>query len=588
MKSVFILLFFTLWTAGFGQIIVKPIPKKAPKNTRLLQDDLPPLTLPFWDDFSTSESTPGELWEFSNGVEISATLAANPPSLNAATLDGIDSLGNFYDEEDVFSGLTDQLVSRRIDLSPNAGDGTIYFSFFWEAGGNVEFPEDPSDSLRLQFLNADSIWVSVWSVDALQVTNYEQFTQEILQLETQYRHGDFRFKFEAFGSQLGPFDSWHVDYVYLNNGRTSTDTDYLDRTLSGALTSLVDTFHEMPAEHFFTNPASFITNQDLVISNLTNTPHTATLNYELVNTNTGESYDIFDDSNILLAGETKQVTLNQTPNISMIDPAPDSMVFEAMVSSNFNDPTVPVNYQLNDTLRASYTFHNYYAYDDGSAEFAAGVSQNGSVAVEYVIPVADSLTHIDIYFPRISPTPAGKSLDVKVWTRLDGRDESRTRSLTVVDSLLDTFVRASLGQYLYVTDTIFIGYKQRTVDYLPVGLDRSNQEAKDRMYYLSEGVWLPNENANGILMIRPVFQNVSEIILESSPDTSFDFFPNPSTGRLSISGGYDKLKVWSLSGQLMTEEAPSVQHDLGWLESGVYILEIITPGGPKSGKWVKE
>ena len=76
------------------------------------------LILPFWDDFSTSVKVPDPaLWAFGNVVSINAGRSINPPSLNAATFDGVNALGNPYSNELDATGKADSLVSQCIDLS---------------------------------------------------------------------------------------------------------------------------------------------------------------------------------------------------------------------------------------------------------------------------------------------------------------------------------------------------------------------------------------------------------------------------------------------------------------------------------------
>lgn len=575
--------------AGFGQIEVRPI-KKSGTHRITSQADLPPITLPFWDDFSTSDDKPGDLWEFSNSTTISAGLSKNPPTFQAATLDGIDSLGNVYDNTDNFPGETDQLISRRINLGALTGDESIYLSFFWEGGGNVEVPEDTGDSLRLQFLNSDSVWVTQWQVHAPDLTTTEDFAQEIFKVEASYRHVNFRFRFQTFGSQFGPFDAWHIDYVYLNTGRSSSDLFIEDQALTGQLTSLVDPYYEIPAEHFLVNPSLYITNQNIQAYNLANDPlETLDLQYELVISDETGQIDVItppvDGSNTLSGPRlTNTVTLdgNYTGSgddtddvitISPVDPAPDSINLFTRVFSNFTD-----DYRINDTLRTSQTFHNYYAYDDGSPEFAAGVAQNGSVAIEYVLETVDTLTHIDIYFPTITPTPVGKTLDIKVWRRLDESNENNLQALktiTVADSTLDSFARVRLISPVVVFDTVYIGYTQKTSDFLPVGLDRNNQMAKSKMSYLSQGDWIENEQANGILMIRPVFDQVPAVPLTATNPYPFKIFPNPSSGKVSISGEYEIFRVWSMAGELMLEDTKKSEYDLSHLTPGIYLAETL-------------
>ena len=79
-------------------------------------------------------------------------------------------------------------------------------------------------------------------------------------------------------------------------------------------------------------------------------------------------------------------------------------------------------------------------------------------------------------------------------------------------------------------------------------------------------------------MIRPVFEQVPAVPLTVSDQNPFRIFPNPTSGKVSISGSYQKLKVWSMSGELLIEELRSSEHDFSFLKRGVYLVETIKNG----------
>jgi hypothetical protein len=589
MRLVWLSVFFSLTFALFGQIEVMPIIKESKSSPKRQAGTSAFTTLPFWDDFSTSNYRPGDQWEFSQSVEISSGLPSNAPTYKAATLDGVDSTGAFYSDSEKFAGRTDQLISKAIDLSSMSGDESIYLSFFWEAGGNGERPEDESDSLRLQLLNQDSLWVTAWKMAATQVLDFENFTQEIVKINSNFRHEDFRFKFEIFGTQQGRFDTWHIDYVYMNNGRTANDLTYLDRAFSGQLQSLVFPYHEMPAHHFFRDPSAFLNLQSFTASNLDVTPHTLELDYELKIENMGDTYTFLDDSHVFLSGEIKKDTLIALPAIPAMDPPPDSIVLTNTISSDFNDQQTPVDYRVNDSLTDTLLFEDYYAYDDGEAEFVAGVGEFGSVAIEFVIGEQDTLTHFDIYFPKSHESAVGKTISLNLWRKLDGSDPISSKSYTVQDTDLNRFTRIQIVNPVVVTDTIYVGYKQETNAFFPVGLDRNNQAAKEKMYYLSGNTWLQNELANGVMMIRPVFRSLGDLVLNSRISHDLNIYPNPTKGTVTINGDYESLKVLSVSGQLLLDEKRLPTHDLSGLTEGVYLLQIIkSTGKTETVRLVKE
>jgi hypothetical protein len=457
------------------------------------------------------------------------------------------------------------------------GDETVYLSFFWEAGGNGEMPEE-ADSLRLQFLNADSVWVTEWKMRADNAPSNDSFTQSILNVEAQYRHTDFRFKFESFGSLQGPFDTWHVDYVYLNNGRNLGDITYLDRAFTGSLSSLIGPYREMPSAHFFADPSKYVKLQNFQASNLDVTPHTLDLDYTLVNTESGDVFNFNDDGNVFLSGELKEITLGQQPTINSLAEPPDSVVFVATLTSNFSDPVSPINFRINDTIRAEYTFQNYYAYDDGVAEFAAGVRQDkGSIAVLYALETADTISHIDIYFPSISPSSTGSSINVNVWKSLDVSGLISSKNYTISSRDRNEFTRIQLASPKLVQDTIYIGFTQNTDEYVGVGVDRSDLSTKDRAYFQTSSDWQQNVQVNGVLMIRPVFANSDFVLGTREPQEKITFYPNPTNGDLVIPNDHSRIQVISLNGKVVLDQKQKTKYELGDLKEGLYLLKIFGP-----------
>jgi hypothetical protein len=536
----------------------------------------PPISLPFWDDFSWSGDKPDSLWEFSERVFVNEALSILPPTYKAATFDGVDASGQMYDGNAEFPGLGDELISRAILL---AGQSNVYLSFFWQAGGNGEMP-DVTDSLRLQFLAADSTWVTVWSKLG-GPHDRTVYTQEIMPVTAPYLSNHFRFRFQSFGSLQGPFDTWHVDYVFLNSDRNANDLTYFDRAFTGSISALIEPYKVMPAEHFFKDPQKYLVHQNVSGSNLHTTPHTFEIDYYLKNLSTGEEYIFDDGSKSFASGEKKTVTLNQSISILPISPEPDSVWFRLKISSVFSDPVTPVNVSSNDSISARYLFHNYYAYDDGIAEFAAGINLvNGKVAVEFPLETKDTLTHVDIYFPRIAPSSVGKSVNIMVWTSLDPEQILIEQPYVISGtSNRDVFTRIKLAIPLIVEGTIFIGYKQNIGDYIGIGVDRNNTVAQEMAWYRTSQFWEQNSSVQGVLMIRPVFTKNPDMVLGVKPKIDFRPYPNPVQNRLVIPEHYSRMEVYSLHGHRVMQEGRQGSHDLSFLAPGVYLLRIYSPDG---------
>ncbi|MEQ9306425.1 MAG: hypothetical protein RJQ14_21110, partial [Marinoscillum sp.] len=369
-----------------GQLTLKSLSPRA----QSIQTDTIALSIPFWDDFSTSHSAPDTLkWIYGPDVFINATLGQNPPTFNVATFDGLNALGIAYDPLNEFNASGDSLASQFINLSTVAQSrrNTVFLSFYWQVGGNGEMPES-KDSLVLYFRNAlgdgkyrwDRKWSTIGGIENVS----ERFTQTLVKVDSaNYFHDQFQFKFVSFSSQRGPFDTWHIDYVYLNENRNANDFDELDQAMTGSPTALFNKYYSIPANIFFQQPEVYINAQRVQASNLENDVDPIVYGYNLSNLTTGEDYgtSVSVLSDIMLAREIREVEVYDITEIN-VSPQTTPLDSQVIVSSfyynsgdNFlvendasgNPVSYPVDLKINDTLRSQYTLHNYYAYDDGTA-----------------------------------------------------------------------------------------------------------------------------------------------------------------------------------------------------------------------------
>src|SRR5690554_4543058 len=202
-----------------------------------------PLTLPFWDDFSQG-SVDEQKWE-NRGVVSSMTIGIDPPSIGVVYLDGVDRQGKPYSRQLLENGEGDQLTSLDFDLSPFQAADSVYLSFFWQAGGKAEMP-DSNDNLTLYFLDGNDNWVPVWETIGGDLEAREEFNQEMIRLENPFLHDKFRFRFVNSGRLSGPFDSWLIDYVYLDKGRSLYDVYHEDRSLTQLPSSPFGKYNAVP------------------------------------------------------------------------------------------------------------------------------------------------------------------------------------------------------------------------------------------------------------------------------------------------------------------------------------------------------
>lgn len=576
-----------------AQLSMKPLQRSF--NLKTAADTV--LNLPFWDDFSQSGNAPDTLlWSFGPNVYINATLGQNPPTYKVATFDGITNTGLAYDIQNETNGAGDSLVSQPIDLTKvsQGNRSTVYLSFFWQAGGNGELP-DEKDSLVLYFnkplTDSTFVWDQRWTVRGGIAT--APFQQVLVPVDSAaYFHSKFRFKFVSYSSQQGPFDTWHLDYVYLNEHRSANDFYELDQAIAGTPSLLFEPYYELPAEVFFENPDRYLSNQRILVSNMENDVDPTVYFYSLQNLTTGEDFGTYqsNEASPLNPLEVREVAAPGFSSISIpiqADPL-DSQVLQStfrFASENnlLQEQTgagttisYPIDLKLNDTLRQQYLLQNYYAYDDGSAEFAIAINANGGqLAIQYLLAKSDTLTHLDIYFPNIAPESVGNSIDLVVWDELADDGILTKQPYTIQEPAgVNQFTRVKLSVPILTPDTIYIGFEQLTENYIGVGFDRSNDAASNKIYSNTTGTWVQNTQFSGAMMFRPVFDFDSTFFLSSKPKIVEPVaYPNPSSGQIFINEPYDEIAVFDLSGHLMNQLGYAPSHRL-LLKDGIYLLKI--------------
>ena len=152
MKYLAILFFIAISISGYAQLVEKELPNVNYSSARLAKQNNHTITLPFWDDFSTSTGLVDTTWwtqQSQAQVIIKTGIGIDPPSVGVATFDGIDASGIPYLPTPTDGGV-DSLVSQYIDLTqvPTSLRNSVYLSFFYQYKGLGEAPEhEDQDSL---------------------------------------------------------------------------------------------------------------------------------------------------------------------------------------------------------------------------------------------------------------------------------------------------------------------------------------------------------------------------------------------------------------------------------------------------------
>jgi hypothetical protein len=548
------------------------------------------LTLPFFDDFSTVNTSPDpRLWVGGSGVYINNTLTTNHPSVNIATFDGLNAQGvpyNFTNEQS--QGESDTLASLPIDLGGLSAADSVYLSFYWQAKGLGELP-DLNDTLRLEFLDRNNQWVTVWKRAGAEFDSL--FQQSFVPVrEAAYLHAGFQFRFRAFGRQSGAFDTWHIDYVYLNKNRSLTDRFIKDVAVRKPLTSLLQHYSAMPFRQYFADPAANTADSvrtDIV--NLFNNFNFTSFTFTVVDRTTNRELQRYQEPvSVLIAA---QQTQNKSVGIQPLAKPANAQQLRVrykfdLLTTDDQNPTIPtVNLRRNDTLSAYTDLTDYYAYDDGSAEFGVRMNQRlGRTVVQFVNTVPDTLGGIRMALVPFRRDVSGQAFTVQVWSNRNGRPDQVLYQKSVPVRYGAT--RSEFTEYVFdegvaVTDTFYVGWLQISEDALAVGFDRNSPLGGQRLFTNLSQEWTLNNGLSGSVMIRPFFGGKASGVItpvEPVPTLNVAVYPNPTPGVIQWDNhSIKQIDIFSLQGinvRTLYPTAGQTEASLADLPEGMYILRI--------------
>lgn len=540
------------------------------------------MNLPFWDDFSAPAAT-DTLWENYSTVWINSDLGINPPSVNAASFDGLNDQGIPYNQTDPQAfGFTDSLVSRKIKMTdvPLALRNTVFISFFYQWGGLGD-PPDPNDFLLLEFKTNTGEWETMATLTSTGVQP-NVFYDTLLRInQSRFYHDNFQFRFRSFGRKSGRYDTWHIDYVYINVNRADSDIFYPDRAVFKHIGSALDSYYAMPYSHFtdpvtnppFTNPAVGLYN---LSANLQPMNFDSFFNLEVYeNGLPSMTSGMLNDSvpSSLASLERKFFTLPSLPAKLLFPASADSARLKIYLRVNTRDTLVAKpDFQLNDSSFAYYTFTNFYAYDDGSAEYAAGLTQPGNMAAYRFLlksSYSDTLNGGYIHYP-FTGWPSPNIVTLMVWANKNGKPGTllTEQTIPVKREAFSKFTAFTLNPAVAVKDTVFIGWRQGPSGLVRIGLDTSH-DTGNRIFVNTTGTWVVNDLVQGSLMIRPRFGSGDIVTgIQEPPVPKIDLYPNPNYGEFYLKGDVSAVEVFSVTGQRIGAHIRQLDSET-WVQAAV-------------------
>jgi hypothetical protein len=585
---------------------------KAPK---ILNSTKPVLALPFIEDFSGGEWYPNLQHWSDRMAYVNFHYSVRPPTVGVATLDALDALGALYATASAFPFPADTLTSQPIDLSAYKQSDSLYFSFHYQPEGLGNAPER-DDSLLVEFWSQPlQSWVHVWAdrgrtLSSFTATYGQPWHVTIIPVDSSlFFSGNFRFRFRNFASITdvslpdwgGNVDMWHLDYILLNSSRTFSDTLIRnDLAFRDYPESMLKNYFSMPWNQYLANPqGEMIPNPDSIRIPYTayyyNTTNPVLQSFTVNSLTGGTSYapPAYSFGNLNMPVDT---FVKPNPNVSLSAftfAAPSAPYADFEIMAAVSPFSISEVIRTNDTVRFYQKFYNYYAYDDGTAEAGYGLSSSNPnaklmAAVRYRLNIPDTLRSVQIFFNQVKDHANEEYFTLTIWDNQNGMPGD---TLYTEENLLPLFGEGinyyqnyNLSHPIAVSDTIWVGWQQKTGTMLNLGYDR-NRNAKENLFYNVGSGWSQSQY-NGALMIRPVLGDTTEPWLQV-PDqprkVTWRLYPNPASTLLHIEPsepfeGSIRLEFRNQLGQLVKVAETEGTTDLDGLTAGLYFVQIIPSG----------
>lgn len=555
--------------------------------------------------FISSINNPEMLW-LNDQAYHNYRFAVNPWSLGVVTFDGLDEFGYPYNFSTSTNGIADLLIGKPLDLSGNSPADSIYFSFLYQKEGFGDVPEESSttsDSLYLEFYSpVDQLWKRVWRTGPGQTTDFK--VAHIAVKDPIYFQKGFQFRFSNYGSLAGALDHFHVDYVDFRTLSGYQDTLFKDFAIVYPISSLIQDYISVPWKHYRNNPTGKMSSEvDVTVRN----------GSELTENNQNGRVNIYYDGNLegnytLNAAALSGGNINYSPRTTYASVhdfttgyaydhtlANDTMAifdYEGIASAQF--PNNPIN----DTTFGQQVFKNYYAYDDGTAEKAYGVTgEQGLLAYKFNAYEPDSLVAIQIHFVPSVVDVSNNLFLLTVWDDQNGEPGNvlYEDEFFYPRQPIYTYGRNNYKSYFFkdtmkvgVGQTFYIGMRQIDEDRLNIGFDVNNDNADKVFWSVDGGGNWNNSSFEGSVMMRPLVTSKMDYQLGlkerllTAPNLDFTIYPNPARSVLNMKGenfsNSTAFEMRDLNGRVVKRFNNEEQVDISMVHNGIYLVSRIEKG----------
>lgn len=550
--------------------------------------------------FTVEISDPGKLW-LTDQAYHNYRLATNPWSLGVVSFDGLNENGYPYLFGSTITMNCDTLLSKPLDLSLVNASDSVYFSFLYQCEGFGDAPEE-GDSLFLDFYSPSTLeWNRVWRAGGESQMDFQ--VAHIKVDDNLFFENGFQFRFINYGSPAGFLDHFHIDYVNLRQFSGFQDTLFKDYAFVYPISTLLQDYISVPWKHYRNNPIGKM--DEAVRVDVRN-------GSELTENNQNGNVAILLDG-VVQGNHTLNGTFLSGGNINYA-PRTTYTSFHDFSSGYAYDATLPndtlvtydwvanasaqfPSYAQNDSTFGQQIFKNYYAYDDGTAEKAYGVTgQQALLAYQFNAYQADSLVGIDIHFVPSVVDVSNNLFLLAVWNDNNGQPGTKIYEdeFFFPRQPKYTSARNKFTTYLFkdtmkvgVGETFYIGMRQIEEERLNIGLDMNHDQADKIFWSVDGGNQWNNASFPGAVMMRPLVSSKMNYLLniptvETTDVVDLTIYPNPASSHFSIrtdvSGIENEVILLDLNGRHLLQGGVDDLFDISGLNAGVYFVSLVQNG----------
>ncbi|GAB4051641.1 T9SS type A sorting domain-containing protein [Spirosoma litoris] len=586
------------------------------------------LQLPFFDDFATQAARAGSevpdpaRWVPGKGVYINNTMAIDQPTINVATFDGLKDNGQPYVSNDPLNqGYTDTLQSKPINLAGLSAASGVYLTFYWQAKGLGELPDPgdtlstpqgsppillPGDSLLLQFKDVNGVWKTVWGkVGGNADSTFNWASVQIT--DAAYFYDGFTFQFSSFGRRSGPFDTWNVDYVYLDKNRNPSSPFFksmIDVATQKLLTPLLKRYTAMPMSQYKVNGASARELADtvrFVIRNLIDAPNPISSRFRVRDEISGSILQDTVTVPISVLGLQQRNVHPYFKNKVDITKEKAVLRYELDLETSDDQNVIfqrdPKTLLRNDTISAVAALDNYYAYDDGAWEYAQQIRQREQIAVRFILNKPDTVGSVRACIVPFTTNQNGQPFVLTVYANQNGKPGIALYQQSFSMQYPTTrngFVDYKFTRGVIVKDTFYVGYQQISssdTTLLRLGFDKNSPFGENIFYNggtnweqnlqkAASGATASSLQVQGAFMLRPVMGGKLAVVTATEPEAAVPLrtYPNPTTGIIQWDDPrLTRIEVLNTMGRLvhvLEPERGQQTLDLSYLPDGLYLIRL--------------